>query len=119
MDATLSGDRSNNFPALLIIERVLLLRSSIIAILNKEFPGFEFSELATGRELRRPAGRETGLIMLNIGDKPIIDLSVEDDLVLLAEAFPRAPIGLLSNRHDEATASAAIRRGIRGFFPTF
>ncbi len=31
---------------------------------------------------------------------------------------PNASVALLSNRDDEATASAAMQRGVRGFFPT-
>jgi DNA-binding NarL/FixJ family response regulator len=49
---------------------------------------------------------------------PVIEPPIEDDLAILAEAFPHVPVVLLSNRDDEATASAAMRWGVRGFFST-
>jgi len=48
----------------------------------------------------------------------ITDPSIEDSLALLAESCPNAYVALLSNRDDEATASGAMQRGVRGFFPT-
>jgi DNA-binding NarL/FixJ family response regulator len=50
-------------------------------------------------------------------DKQITDASIEDSLTLIAESFPNAYVALLSNRDDEATASIAMQRGVRGFFP--
>jgi DNA-binding NarL/FixJ family response regulator len=55
---------------------------------------------------------------LNIGDKEITDPSIENDLALVAAFCPNAYVALLSNRDDEATASGAMQRGVRGFFPT-
>jgi DNA-binding NarL/FixJ family response regulator len=55
---------------------------------------------------------------LNIGDREITDPLIEQDLGILAEFCPSACVALLSNRDDEATASAAIQLGVRGFFPT-
>ena len=105
-------------PVLVIIEHLVLTRTCIINILKREFNGFEIVELATTDDLGRISGRDVRLISLNIGDKPIADPSIEDDLALLAEVFPNAYVALLSNRDDETTAMAAIQRGARGFFPT-
>src|SRR5204863_4504941 len=58
------------------------------------------------------------VIASNIGNKEITEPSIEDDLALFAEFCPNAYVALLSNRDDEATASAAMQRGVRGFFPT-
>lgn len=53
------------------------------------------------------------LIALDIGDKVIADPFVDDELAALGRFFPHAPVALLSARDEEA--SAAMRRGIRGF----
>jgi DNA-binding NarL/FixJ family response regulator len=109
---------SQNSPVLVIIERQILTRTCILKILKKELDGFEIVEMATTRGLDRVAGRDVRLIALNIGDKSIKDPSIEDDLRAFGQSFPDAPVALLSNRDDEATASAAMRYGVRGFFPT-
>jgi DNA-binding NarL/FixJ family response regulator len=57
------------------------------------------------------------LIALNIGDKEVTDPAIEGSLAFLAEFCPNAAVALLSNRDDEAAASAAMQRGVRGFFP--
>src|SRR5260370_4315040 len=74
--------------------------------------------MATTSGLNWLSRRDVRLIALNIGTKDITDPSIEDDLALLAEFCPNASVALLSNRDDVATASAAIERGVRGFFPT-
>ncbi len=58
------------------------------------------------------------MALLSTGDKSIDNSSVEDDLAILVDYCPNASIALLSNRDDEATALAAMHRGVRGFFPT-
>jgi DNA-binding NarL/FixJ family response regulator len=105
-------------PVLVIIERHMLTRTCILSILKRELSGFEIIEMATMSDLNRASGRDIRLVGLSIGDKSIADPSIEDDLAVLAESFPHAPVALLSNRDDEATASSAMRRGVRGFFPT-
>ena len=105
-------------PVLVIIEHYVLARTCILSILKKELTGFEIVEMATTSGLNRLSGRDVRLIALNIGDKQITDPSIEDSLALLAESCPDAYVALLSNRDDEATASAAMQRGVRGFFPT-
>ena len=57
------------------------------------------------------------MIALNIGDKEVTDPAIEGSLAFLAEFCPNAAVALLSNRDDEAAASAAMQRGVRGFFP--
>src|ERR1700694_6165472 len=64
------------------------------------------------------SGRAVRLVALDIGDKPITDPSVADGLTSLAGSHPNAYVALLSRRDDDETASAAMQRGVRGFFPT-
>lgn len=109
---------SLQLPVLVIIEPLTLTRTCILSILRRELPGFETVEMATTDNLGWVSGRDVRLVALNIGDKSIVDPSVEDDLVLLADFCPNASIALLSNRDDEASALAAMHRGVRGFFPT-
>jgi DNA-binding NarL/FixJ family response regulator len=105
-------------PTLVIIEHHVLARTCILRILRREFPEFEIVEMPTTSGLNWLSGRDVRLIALNIGDKPITDPSIEQSLPLVAESFPNAYIALLSNCDDEATATAALQRGVRGFFPT-
>jgi DNA-binding NarL/FixJ family response regulator len=103
-------------PVLVIIERHMLTRTCILSILKRELSGFEIIEMATMSDLNRASGRDIRLVALNMGDKSITDPAIEDDLAVLAESFPHVPVALLSSRDDEATASSAMRRGVRGFF---
>jgi DNA-binding NarL/FixJ family response regulator len=105
-------------PVLLIIEPLILTRTCILNILRRELPGFEIIEMATTDSLDCASGRDVRLAVLSTGDKSILDPSLERDLAVLVEHCPNAPIALLSNRDDEATALAAMHRGVRGFFPT-
>src|SRR5262245_55575010 len=105
-------------PVLVIIAQLVLTRTCILNILNRELVGFEIVELATPNDLGRVAGRDVRLVLLDIGDKLLADPGIEDGLGLLAEFCPEAFVALLSNRDDEPTAMAAIQRGVRGFFPT-
>ena len=102
---------------LVIIAQHALARTSILNILKREITGFEIVEMATTSGLSRFSGRDIRLIALNIGDKEITDPAIEVSLAFLAEFCPKASVALLSNRDDEATASAAMQRGVRGFFP--
>jgi DNA-binding NarL/FixJ family response regulator len=103
---------------LVIIEHCVLARTCILSILKRELTEFEIVEMATTSGLNRLSGKDVRLIALNIGDKQISDPFIEDSLALLAESCPNAYIALLSNRDDETTASGAMQRGVRGFFPT-
>jgi DNA-binding NarL/FixJ family response regulator len=109
---------SAQLPVLVIIEPLTLTRTCLLSILRREFTGFEIIEMATTDSLGGVTGRDVRLLALNIGDKTFVDRSVEDDLALLADLFPQACIALLSNHDDEATALAAMHRGVRGFLPT-
>ena len=116
-----SAERLNGslqLPVLVIIEPLTLTRTCILSILRRELPGFEIVEMATTDNLGWVSGRDVRLVALNIGDKSIVDPLVEDELVLLADLYPDASIALLSNHDDEASALAAMHRGVRGFFPT-
>jgi DNA-binding NarL/FixJ family response regulator len=105
-------------PVLLIIEPLTLTRTCILSILRRELAGFDILEMATTDGLGCVSGRDVRLAALSIGDKSIVDPSVESDLAILVDYCPNASIALLSNRDDEATALAAMHRGVRGFFPT-
>ncbi|KRR16940.1 response regulator transcription factor [Bradyrhizobium retamae] len=109
---------SQNSPVLVIIEQHVLARTCILNILKRELTGFEIVEMATTSGLNWLSGRDIRLIALNIGHKQITDPSIEESLALLAETCPKASVAVLSNRDDDATASAAMQRGVRGFFPT-
>ncbi len=109
---------SQTSPVLVIVEHHVLARTCILNILKREFTGFEIVELPTTRGLKWLSGIDVRLIALNIEDKQITDPSIEDSLALIAESYPNAYVAFLSNRDDEATASAAMQRGVRGFFPT-
>ena len=109
---------SQNPQVLVIIEHQVLARTCILSILKRELAGFEIVEMATTSGLNWLSGRDVRLIALNIGNKEITEPSIGDDLARLAEFCPNAYVALLSNRDDEATASAAMQRGVRGFFPT-
>jgi DNA-binding NarL/FixJ family response regulator len=109
-------NRSQKLPAIAIIEDQVLARTCIVNILKRELTGFEIVGMATTRDLNLLSGRDVRLIAFNIGDKQITDPSIEDRLALLEESCSSASIALLSNRDDEATVSAAMQRGVRGFF---
>lgn len=109
---------SHHSPVLVIIEHHILMRTCILGILKREFAEFEIVEMATTSDLTCVSERDVRLVALNIGDRPIIDPSVEQQLILLEELCPNAPVALLSSRDDEDTASAAMQRGVRGFFST-
>ena len=108
---------SQKMPAIVIIEDRVLTRTCIVNILKRELAGFEFVEMATTSGLNALSARDVRLIAFNIEDKKITDPSIEHRLALIEESCPDAYIALLSNRDDEGTASAAMRRGIHGFFP--
>jgi DNA-binding NarL/FixJ family response regulator len=109
---------SRKSPVLAIIEHHMLARTCMLSILRRELTGLEIVEMATTSDLSCVSERDVRLVALNIGDKPIVDPSIEDELTLLERSCPNASIALLSSRDDEATASAAMQRGVRGFFPT-
>ena len=120
-DITNLAERTNGMlqsPVLAIIEHRALTRTCILNILNREFSGFEIVELPTADDLNCMSERDVRLIILGIGDRPIVDSSIENDLALIAQVCPNAFIALLSDRDDEATALTAMQRGVRGFFPT-
>ena len=108
---------SQKSPVLVIIEQHALARTCILNILKRELAGLEIVEMATTSDLSWLSDRDIRLIALSIGDQQITDPSIEDSLALLAKSCPKAAVALLSNRDDEATATAAMQRGVRGFFP--
>ncbi|WFU40648.1 response regulator transcription factor [Bradyrhizobium sp. CB82] len=120
-DQVHSAERLNEslqLPVLLLIEPLTLTRTSILSILRRELASLEIVDMATTQGLDSVSARDVRLVALSIGDKPPDDGIVEDDLALIAECCLNASIALISNRDDEATALAAMQRGVRGFFPT-
>jgi DNA-binding NarL/FixJ family response regulator len=113
---TINGSQTS--PMIVIIGDQVLARTCIVNILKRELTGFEIVEVTTTGDLGWLSDRNVRLIAFDIGDKQIAHPSVEDRLTLFEEAFPNAFIAVLSNRDDEVTASAAMQRGVRGFFPT-
>jgi DNA-binding NarL/FixJ family response regulator len=111
-------DGSHKPPLIVIVNDQILPRSCIVNILKRELAGFEIAEMATTGDLNGLSGRTVRLIAFNMGDAEITDPSVEHRLSLIAELCPDAHMVLLSNRCDEATASAAMQRGVRGFIPS-
>jgi DNA-binding NarL/FixJ family response regulator len=109
---------SQTLPMIVIVDDQVLARTCIVNILRKELSGFEIVEMTTTSGLGWLSERDVRLIAFDIADKPVTDPSVEERLTLLENSFPNASIAVLSNRDDEATASAAMQRGVRGFFPT-
>lgn len=109
---------SHKSPVIAIVNDQVLPRSCIVNILKRELCGFEIAEMSTTGDLNGLSGRDVRLIAFNMGDAEIADPSVEDRLSLIEELCPNAHVALLSNRDDEATATAAMQRGVRGFLPS-
>jgi len=109
---------SHHLPVLVIIEQEVLPRTCILGILKREFAEFEIMGMATASDLTCVSGRDVRLVALITGDKPIVDPSVEQRLILVEKLCPNVPVVLLSSRGDEEAASTAMQRGIRGFFST-
>lgn len=109
---------SHKLPVIVIVNDQVLPRSCIVNILKRELAGYEIAEMATTRDLDSLSGRDVRLIAFNMGDADITDPAVEDRLALIEELCPNAHVALLSDRDDEATAGAAMQRGIRGFLPS-
>jgi len=105
-------------PVIVIVKDQVLPRSCIVNILKRELAGFEIVEMATTGDLSGLSGRDVRLIAFDMGDAEIADPSVEDRLSLIEELCPNAHVALLSNRDDEATATAVMRRGVRCFLPS-
>jgi DNA-binding NarL/FixJ family response regulator len=109
---------SQRLPVIVIINDQVLVRTCIVKILKRELAGFEIAEMATAGDLTGLSGRDVRLIAFNMGDTEITDPSIESRLSLIEELCPNAHVALLSNRDDDATTSAAMQRGVRGFLPS-
>lgn len=109
---------SHKPPVIVMIDHNVLARTCMLNILRRELAGFDIVEMANTSDLSWLSGRIVRLIALNIADKEIADPSVEGHLSIIKECCPNAHVALLSNRDDEASASAAMKRGVRGFVPT-
>src|SRR5689334_25312420 len=115
-DIAFPADRK--MPVVVIVNDEVLPRTCIVNILKTELVGFEIAEMETTSDLNGLTGRDVRMIAFNTGHTEITDPSVENRLALIAKLCPTAHVALLSNREDEATVSAAMQRGIRGFFPS-
>jgi DNA-binding NarL/FixJ family response regulator len=109
---------SQRLPVIVIVNDQVLPRSCIVNILKRELSGFEIAEMATADDLNGLSGRDVRLIVFNMGDTDIADPAVEDRLLLIEELCPNAHVALFSTRDDEATATAVMQRGVRGFLPS-
>jgi hypothetical protein len=107
---------SQKLPAIAIIEDQVLARTCIVNILKRKITGFEIVEMATASHLNLLSGRDVRLIAFNIGDKQITDPRSRIGSRFSKNPVQTRPLPLLSNRDDEATTSAAMQRGVRGFF---
>jgi DNA-binding NarL/FixJ family response regulator len=105
-------------PVVVLIEPLTLIRTCILSILRRELTGFEIFDMAAPQSLDCTSARDVRLVVLSIGDKPIDDPSVEEDIALVLTCCSSGAVALVSNRDDEDTALAAMRRSVRGFFPT-
>src|SRR5215475_4776336 len=120
-DLAVTADHPNGsqrLPVIVIVNDQVLPRTCIVNILKRELAGFEIAEMATTSDLNGLSARDVRLIAFNMGDAEITDPSVEDRLSLIEQLCPNAHLALLSNRDDEATATAAMQRGVRGFLPS-
>jgi DNA-binding NarL/FixJ family response regulator len=111
-------DGSLQLPVMVLIEPLTLTRTCILNILRRELIGYDIIDIATTDDISCASGRDLRLVVLSIADKPLFNSSVEDDLALLVDYCAGVSVALLSNRTDEATALAAMHRGVRGFFPS-
>jgi DNA-binding NarL/FixJ family response regulator len=119
-DFAFPADRVNGLhklPVVVIVNDQVLSRTAIVNILKTELAAFEIVEMQATSDLNALTGRDVRLIALNTGDTEISDASIENRLALIAKLCPTAHVALLSSREDEATVSAAMQRGIRGFLP--
>jgi DNA-binding NarL/FixJ family response regulator len=117
-DIAESINGSQRLPAIVIIERQVLARSCIVNVLKRELSGFEIVEMMSAGALIGLSARDVRLIAFNIGDREITDPTIDDRLAFIRQSCPNAYVALLSNHDDEHTASAAMQRGVHGFFPT-
>jgi DNA-binding NarL/FixJ family response regulator len=113
-DIAFPADRK--LPVVVIVKDEVSPRTCIVKILKTELVGFEIAEMETTSDLNVLTGRDVRLIAFNTVHTDIT--SVENRLALIAKLCPTAHVALLSNREDEATVSAAMQRGIRGFLPS-
>ena len=105
-------------PAIVIIEERALMRTCIANLLRRELAGFEIVEMVSTSDLDALSARDVRLVAFNIGDRLVSDPCAEDRVAHIEEVCPNAHIALLSDRDDELAASAAMRRGVHGFFPS-
>jgi len=118
MSTILVGTLAPALPVLVIIDHQVLARTCILSILKRELSGFDIVEMAKASGLNWLSERDVRLIALHTGDKQITDPLIEHDLALVKKFCPNAAVALLSNRDDDASATAAMQQGVRGFFPT-
>ena len=107
---------SHKSPVIAIVNDQVLPRSCIVNILKRELCEFEIAEMSTTGDLNGLSGRIRRLIAFNIGGR--------GDRRSLGGGSPLADRGALPERArgavvkiatTEATATAAMQRGVRGF----
>ena len=111
---------SPKLPVIAIIEHQMLARSCIVNVLKRELSGFEIVEFVFDKRSERVGRKRYSPDRLQYHRQEGDHRPLESRIVsaLIKEFCPNAYVALLSNRDDEATASAAMQRGVHGFFPT-
>lgn len=108
----------HNSPTVIVIEHHTLTRTTIVRLLENELAGWNFIDMVSTESIDRALGMDVRLIALDLAGRTMNCASLLDDLAVISERFPDAPIAFLSNTDDIVIASQALKMGIRGFFTT-
>ena len=105
-------------PTVVIVDRRPLARSCLARILRSEFSEAFVLEFDTVHPLDSLAGKEIGLVVVNIQDRAMTDDWVLSNLATLRRSLADVPVMLLAQLDEAAISDAAIsevaRFGVRG-----
>jgi DNA-binding NarL/FixJ family response regulator len=107
-----------NAPTVIVIERHTLARTAIVKLLEHELSGWYIFDMVSVESLDRALGMDVRLVTVDLEGRNMKTVGLLDELAVVAERFPEAPVALLSNTDDVFTATQALKMGIRGFFTT-
>lgn len=106
-------------PSIVIVDGHALTRSCFARILRSEFQDFIIQEIETAQQLESIAGKQIGLVALNIDRCALAEDRVLHSLASLRRVLPDAPVMLLTQVDESAVSDAAIsditRFGVRGY----
>ncbi|WP_183761299.1 MULTISPECIES: response regulator transcription factor [unclassified Rhizobium] len=105
-------------PTIVVIQHSTLARTTVVKLLEHEFPGWNFIDMISTESLDRALGAEVRLIALDLAGRGVESTSLRDDLAAIAARFPEAPVTLLLGTDDVNIVRQALEMGIRGFFST-